>query len=209
MMTKKKGEILFLDLINAMNWLLCYLVEKSVRKLEQLPTNLSSFDSKNTAQVYHLRTLSIVYIQVKNYIFLKLKFSFFFQCTAINRFAQFLQLNNDIDEKCKLILEKLLIIYILKLFEEYFGILFEGNYVQNGNINQWIQKHLLDLCHELRHEIVALTDVFAPPDHILNSVLGNYDGKVYEAINKMIHSNKQTFLTPFWIKKDFIERSKL
>jgi hypothetical protein len=56
-----------LDLLDAIDWLLCYLVDKSVRKLEQL-TNLSVFDVKNTAQVYHLRTLSIVYIQVMNFI---------------------------------------------------------------------------------------------------------------------------------------------
>ena len=89
------------------------------------------------------------------------------------------------------------------------GILYEGNYLQNGNINQWIEQRLLDLCHELRYDIIALTDVFAPPDHILNSVLGNHNGNVYEAINKMIHSNKQTCLVPFWLKKDLIERSKL
>jgi hypothetical protein len=56
-----------LDLLDTIDWLLCYLVDKSVRKLEQL-TNLSVFDVKNTAQVYHLRTLSIVYIQVMKFI---------------------------------------------------------------------------------------------------------------------------------------------
>lgn len=125
------------------------------------------------------------------------------------RFSQFLQCNDDMDEKCKLILEKLLRIFILKLFEEYTSLLFEGNYIKNGQINQWIQTRLLDLCQELRNEIVALVDVFAPPDHVLNSVLGNSDGQVYEAINKLIHTNKQTFITPSWLKQDLIERSKL
>ncbi|CAF3712651.1 unnamed protein product [Rotaria sordida] len=183
------------DLLDAIDWLLCYIVDKSIRKLEHLTltTNLSTFDLKNMTQVYHLRTLSIIYIQH----------------TAIIRFSQFLQLNNDMDEKCKQILEKLLIVHILKLFEEYIGILFEGNYIKNIDINQWIQIRLLDLCYELRNEILALVDVFAPPDHILNSVLGNYNGQVYEAIHKMIHSNKQTFITPLWLKKDLIEKSKL
>ncbi|CAF4101316.1 unnamed protein product, partial [Rotaria sp. Silwood1] len=136
------------------------------------------------------RTLSIIYIQH----------------TAIIRFVQFLKLNNDMDEKCKQILEKLLIVHILKLIEEYIGILFEGNYIKNVHINQWIQIRLLDLCHELRNEILALVDVFAPPDHILNSVLGNSNGQVYEAINKMIHNNKQTFIIPIWLKNDLIEK---
>jgi len=113
------------------------------------------------------------------------------------------------DETCKLILEKLLIVHILKSLEEYLAILFEGNYVRNNNMNQWIETRLLDLCHELRNEIVTLVDVFAPPDHILNSILGNNDGQVYQAINKMIHTNKQTFVTPVWLKEDLVERSKL
>jgi hypothetical protein len=52
---------------------------------------------------------------------------------------------------------------------------------------------------------ITLVDVFAPPDHILNSVLGNNNGKVYETINKTIYSNKQTFIIPRFL----IERSKL
>jgi len=93
----------------------------------------------------------------------------------------------------------------LKLFEDYFAILCEGNYIQNGEINQWIQTRLLDLCHKLRNEIVGLVDVFAPPDYILNSVLGNTDGNVYQAIHKAVFSNKQTFLIP----KYLIEKSKI
>ena len=104
-----------------------------------------------------------------------------------------------------MILEKLLSVHLLKLFEEYFSILCEGNYVRTGEINQWIQTRLLDLCHELRNEIAGLIDVFAPPDHILNSVLGNTDGQVYQTIYKTIFSNKQTFLTP----KYLIEKSKI
>lgn len=113
------------------------------------------------------------------------------------------------DEKCKLVLEKLLTVQILKLFEEYISILFEGHYVKNGQVNQWIQTRLIDLCNELRNELASLVDVFAPPDYILNSVLGNSDGRVYEAINKMIHDNKQTFITPLWLKSDLVEKSKL
>ncbi|CAF1444008.1 unnamed protein product [Adineta steineri] len=183
------------DLLNAIDWLLCYIVDKSIRKLEQLTDtkDLSSFDLKNTAQVYHLRTLAIIYIQR----------------TSIIRFSQLLNLNNDIDDNCKIVLEKLLLVHILKLFEEYLTLLYEGHYVQNNEINQWIQTRLLDLCYELRHDLVSLVDVFAPPDHILNSVLGINNGQVYKAINNMIHSNKQTFLTPLWLSKDLFERSKL
>ncbi|CAF0826000.1 unnamed protein product [Rotaria sordida] len=183
------------DLLNAVDWLLCYILEKSARKIDQLTIrkDLSAFDLKNTAQVYHLRTLSIVYIQR----------------TAIFRFLQYIENNEEMDDKCKNVLDKLLIVYTLKFLEENINLLFEGNYFNNSSINIWIQNRLIDLCHDLRNEAAALVDVFAPPDHILNSVLGVSDGKVYEAINKQIHSNKHTFLTPAWIKQDLIERSKL
>ncbi len=62
------------------------------------------------------------------------------------------------------------------------NLLFEGNYLNNGSINIWIQNRLIDLCQDLRNEAVTLVDVFAPPDHILNSVLGVNDGKVNEKI---------------------------
>ena len=84
------------------------------------------------------------------------------------------------DEKCKKVLDKLLIVHTLKFLEENFNLLFEGNYLNNNSISIWIQNRLIDLCHELRNEAAALVDVFAPPDYILNSVLGVSDGKVEE-----------------------------
>ncbi|UJR38051.1 hypothetical protein I4U23_030733 [Adineta vaga] len=183
------------DLINAVEWLLCYILDKSTRKINQLTTrgNLSAFDLKNTAQVYHLRSLSLIYIQR----------------TAIVRFLHYIENNEEMDTKCKFVLEKLLIVHTLKFLEENLTLLFEGNYLTNGSISLWIQNRLIDLCHDLRNEAAALVDVFAPPDHILNSVLGVSDGKVYEAINKVIHTNKHTFVTPTWIKEDLKQRSKL
>ncbi|CAF4117910.1 unnamed protein product [Rotaria socialis] len=181
------------DLLKAVEWLLCYILDKSARKVDQLSMqkNLSSFDLKNAAQVYHLRTLSIIYIQR----------------TAIFRFLQYIEDNQEMDDKCKNVLDKLLLVFTLKFLEENLNLLFEGNYFSNGSINILMQNRLIDLCHDLRNEAAGLVDVFAPPDHILNSVLGVSDGKVYEAINKQIHSNKHTFLTPPWIKQDLMERN--
>lgn len=153
-----------LDLLKAIEWLLCYILNKSAQKVDQLSSqaDLSAFELKNQAQVYYLRTLSIIYIQR----------------TGIVRFFQFIENNDEIDEKCKNVLDKLLTIHILKILEEHLNLFFEGNYFTNGSISLWIQNRLIDLCHDLRNEAVTLVDVFAPPDHILNSVLGVRDGKV-------------------------------
>ena len=82
------------------------------------------------------------------------------------------------DENCRKVLYQLLTVHTLKFLEENLNLLFEGNYLQNGQVNIWIQNRLIELCYQLRNEAVALVDVFAPPDHILNSVLGVKDGKV-------------------------------
>jgi len=145
--------------------------------------DLSAFDLKNATQVYHLRTLSIIYIQVKHFQSKIKKKNFFFKRTAILRFYQYIETYEEIDDQCKKVLEKLLIIHILKFLEENLNLLFEGNYLNNGSINIWIQNRLIDLCQDLRNEAVVLVDVFAPPDHILNSVLGVNDGKVNEKIS--------------------------
>ena len=113
------------------------------------------------------------------------------------------------DEKCRTILEKLLIVHILKFFEEYSSLLFEGNYTNNGEIIKWIEQRLLNICHELRNELACLVDVFAPPDHILNSVLGKSDGQVYRSINQMIRMNARSSTVPSWLKNELAERSKL
>ena len=97
----------------------------------------------------------------------------------------------------------------MKFFEEYLSILFEGGYTNNGEMNQWMENRQLELCDKLRNELVALVDVFAPPDHILNSVLGRNDGDVYRAIDRVIRNHPKTFEIPSWIKNDLIERSKL
>ncbi|CAF4411914.1 unnamed protein product, partial [Adineta steineri] len=103
-------------LLNAVEWVLCYILEKSARKINQLTArnDMSPFDIKNAAQVYHLRTLSIIYIQR----------------TAIVRFSQYIENNDEIDDKCKSVLDKLLIVHVLKFLEENMNLLFEGDYYE-------------------------------------------------------------------------------
>lgn len=41
-----------------------------------------------------------------------------------------------------------------------------------------LREAVLQLCSQLKPEAVALADVIAPPDFVLNSVLGSSDGNV-------------------------------
>lgn len=53
-----------------------------------------------------------------------------------------------------------------------------GGYAQGPKPAEILRQGILDLCAKLKPEAVALADGLAPPDFILNSVLGMSDGKV-------------------------------
>eukprot|EP00921_Rhytidocystis_pertsovi_P008302 GHVQ01013612.1.p1 GENE.GHVQ01013612.1~~GHVQ01013612.1.p1 ORF type:complete len:751 (-),score=81.28 GHVQ01013612.1:452-2704(-) len=50
-----------------------------------------------------------------------------------------------------------------------------------------LQKTIKTLLKEFRPNAVGLTDAFGFPDYLLNSALGKYDGRVYEALYKATH----------------------
>lgn len=51
--------------MNAYKWLVCYLLKQSYEKVQKLSQQgVDAFTAKNESQVFYLRTLSIVYIEV-------------------------------------------------------------------------------------------------------------------------------------------------
>lgn len=44
---------------------------------------------------------------------------------------------------------------------------------------EFVKENILILCGELKPEAVTIADALAPPDFVLNSVLGMSDGKVF------------------------------
>ena len=57
-------------------------------------------------------------------------------------------------------------------------VLIKGGYFSGRQPSRLIRAAILDLCGDLKNEAVALVDVFAPPDFILNSPIGCADGEV-------------------------------
>lgn len=53
-----------------------------------------------------------------------------------------------------------------------------GGYCSGSAFGARIQEALQQLCMDLKDDAVALVDVLAPPDHILQSTLGASDGQV-------------------------------
>lgn len=59
-----------------------------------------------------------------------------------------------------------------------------GNYFKHGNSSLLFKEAIIQLCARLKSEAVTLADAVAPPDFIMNSVLGYSDGEVKVNYNK-------------------------
>jgi acyl-CoA oxidase len=55
---------------------------------------------------------------------------------------------------------------------------FTGGYCTGPEMADLVKENILLLCAELKPEAIAIADALAPPDFVLNSVLGMSDGKV-------------------------------
>lgn len=56
-----------------------------------------------------------------------------------------------------------------------------GGYTVGQKPALLLREAILQLCSQLKPESVALADVIAPPDFVLNSALGRSDGQVGNA----------------------------
>lgn len=68
--------------------------------------------------------------------------------------------------------------YGLWSLEKFLPTLYEGGYAEGPKPTQVIHEAILKLCSDIKNDAVTLIDAVAPPDFILNSVLGASDGKV-------------------------------
>jgi acyl-CoA oxidase len=59
-----------------------------------------------------------------------------------------------------------------------FAIFDTGGYAMDSSLADLIKEGILQMCSQLKPEAVAVADSLAPPDFVLNSVIGKSDGKV-------------------------------
>jgi hypothetical protein len=53
-----------------------------------------------------------------------------------------------------------------------------GGYATDSSLADLVREGILQMCSQLKPEAVAVADSLAPPDFVLNSVIGKSDGKV-------------------------------
>ncbi|XP_028420165.1 peroxisomal acyl-coenzyme A oxidase 3-like [Perca flavescens] len=169
----------------AYKWLVCFLLEESQKRLEQeMASGKEEFEARNNSQVYHCRSLAIAYIEH-------------------NCLQRFHELTTDTDTPAGLrpVLSKLCALYGLCSLRNHMATLYQGNYLSGRKPMELVQMAIITLCSQLKDDAVALVDVLAPTDFILNSPIGKADGQLYKNLWSTVMQGSQVLERPSWWKE--------
>lgn len=153
----------FVDIMDAYEWLICYLLKETTNKLDG--SNKSEFWKKNDSQVYYAKTLSMAFIQ-----------HFFLHRMLV-------VIDSAADVAIKNVLLKLFALYGVWSLEKYLATLYQGGYASGSKLTTLVHDAILKLCNDLKDDAVSLIDAIAPPDFAVDSVLGYSDGMVLPSIS--------------------------
>ncbi|XP_066151861.1 peroxisomal acyl-coenzyme A oxidase 3-like [Euwallacea fornicatus] len=171
------------NIITIYQWLVCYLLTESYGRFEFLKKEGgSSFAVKNDIQVFYAKRLSEAFVE---HYFLQHSLKTIHQCQ---------------DKPGQAVLTNLLSLFGLFRLEKFIYLLYQGGFITGRNPSLLIQDGIIDLCSKLKNDAVALVDVIAPPDLILNSVLGRSDGQVYKHLEESFMSSPYGIDRPKWWK---------
>uniref|UniRef100_A0A803YE75 Acyl-coenzyme A oxidase n=1 Tax=Meleagris gallopavo TaxID=9103 RepID=A0A803YE75_MELGA len=146
----------------AYKWLVCYLLRESDLKLrKEKQSGHSDFEAKNNCQVYFCRSLAIAFVEQ----------------TVLQRYHDYTH-DPNIPSTLQPVLKNLCALYGLWSLSKHLAVLYQGGYVSGEQAGRFIQNAILELCSRLKDDAVALVDVFAPPDFILNSPIGKASGEI-------------------------------
>lgn len=110
---------------------------------------------------------------------MKLIFRLFLQHAIMAQFVKSLQ-DPKWNSNEREVLTKLCSLFGAVTLEKRLGDLYGGGFASpNSNMDNFLREGIIVLCKDLVDNAVALVDVLAPPDFILNSALGMSDGEVF------------------------------
>lgn len=155
------------------DWIICYVTKISYEKLKSnLDKGLDLFSARNENQVFYSKTLATIFMERQ----------------LIVRFIA--KINENKDPSLQKVLDNILYLSAFYLLDKHVGIFYQGSFFSSEKPVLMIRETLLELCRQMKDEAVAMVDAMAPPDFVLNSILGTSDGLVYQNLyNAMIQSN--------------------
>ncbi|XP_049829775.1 peroxisomal acyl-coenzyme A oxidase 3-like isoform X1 [Schistocerca gregaria] len=170
-------------LLSAYEWLICWLLISTEKKLNELQKEgVDPFVARNNSQVFYARTLSVAYAE--HFI--------------LSKFWAYAS-SDSVEPALREVLTKLCSLYGTWSLEKHTTVLYQGGYAKGPQAAEMIQEGILLLCAQLKNNAVSLADAIAPPDFILNSVLGKSDGKIYPNLHTHLFQKPKTFERPsYW-----------
>ena len=125
----------------------------------------------------------------------------------------------DTDPSLRPALDRILYLTALYFLDKHLAEFYQGGFFSTSYTsvkpNELIRQTILDLCAQMKNDAVALVDTMAPPDYILNFLLGDSRGDVYKRLYSAMTQSSGAFdrighLEDFLDKKPFgHRRSKL
>ncbi|ELK06544.1 Peroxisomal acyl-coenzyme A oxidase 3 [Pteropus alecto] len=148
----------------AYEWLVCYLLRETHQKLsEEKRSGSSDFAARNNSQVYYSRSLALAFLEL----------------TVVRKFHEFTH-QPCVPPTLRAVLQRLSALYGLWSLSQHAALLpvLTGGYFSGEQAGRMVERAILALCSQLKDDAVALVDVIAPPDFILDSPIGRADGEL-------------------------------
>ncbi|XP_057357983.1 peroxisomal acyl-coenzyme A oxidase 3 isoform X5 [Manis pentadactyla] len=166
----------------AYEWLVCYLLQESHQKLDQEKrSGKNDFDARNNCQVYYCRSLALAFLEL----------------TVVRRFHAYTH-QPSVPPSLRAVLGRLSALYALWSLSQHTALLYRGGYFSGEQAGKMIENAILDLCSQLKDDAVALVDVIAPPDFVLDSPIGRADGQLYRNLWSGVLQQSQVLERASW-----------
>ncbi len=133
---------------------------------------------------------------------------------VIERFMK--KINENKDPSLQTVIDRLLYLAALNFLDKHMVLFYQSGFFTNEKPANLIRETILELCKDMKDDAIALVDAMAPPDYVLDSILGHSTGEVYKNLyNSMIQSDgsfqRVTYLDDYMkpIKFGGLSKSKL
>ncbi|XP_040822129.1 peroxisomal acyl-coenzyme A oxidase 3 isoform X3 [Ochotona curzoniae] len=166
----------------AYKWLVCYLLRETRQKLHwERASGCSDFEARSNCQVYHCRSLALAFMEL----------------TVVQRFLSYTH-HVSVPGPLRAVLGRLSALYSLWSLSQHTALLYRGGYLSGEQAGKSLEAAILDLCAQLKDDAVALVDVIAPPDFILDSPIGKADGQLYKNLWTSVLQERSVLERPAW-----------
>eukprot|EP01119_Soliformovum_irregulare_P018883 TRINITY_DN5877_c0_g1_i1.p1 TRINITY_DN5877_c0_g1~~TRINITY_DN5877_c0_g1_i1.p1 ORF type:complete len:706 (+),score=148.58 TRINITY_DN5877_c0_g1_i1:38-2155(+) len=167
-------------MLEMMQFRVCILLLRSMAKLEKNASCMDLFAAWNDAQPLHLHPTSKAYLE------LLIMRSFQNKIDSLSQ--------NPQQQK---VLQDLGYLFALTRMTSDLSIFREREFASSDALNL-IQESILSLCATLKNEAIALVDVIAPPDAILNSPIGMSTGDAHQNLFDRVMRANGALERPNW-----------